>query len=200
MRSVKGIIIGFLLILLGFAAAQYSLIAAGILSAGGLAAVVVSALPKRAEKQEPQAAPAAPVPAPAELSAPELLPDILTDPPVQPKMPPLPQPEAEALYKTLADAYTRIDALSCRGPAWMLERDIRLCKAFCARWDSAKADAQTAAILREKARFVEYSNEFLLPGFGRHGRIPSRRTSVDLLEDLSAAVLKQAAQLSLIHI
>ena len=47
MRSVKGIIIGFLLILLGFAAAQYSLIAAGILSAGGLAAVVVSALPKR---------------------------------------------------------------------------------------------------------------------------------------------------------
>lgn len=100
MRSIKGIIIGFLLILLGFAAAQYSLIAAGILSAGGLAAVVVSALPKRAEKQEPQAAPAAPVPAPAELSAPELLPDILTDPPVQPKMPPLPQPEAEALYKT----------------------------------------------------------------------------------------------------
>lgn len=194
MRSVKGIIIGFLLILLGFAAAQYSLIAAGILSAGGLAAVVVSALPKRAEKQEPQAAPAAPVPAPAELSAPELLPDILTDPPVQPKIPPLPQPEAEALYKTLADAYTRIDALSCRGPAWMLERDIRLCKAFCARWDSAKADAQTAAILREKARFVEYSNEFLLPGFGRHGRIPSRRTSGDLLEDLSAAVLKQAAQ------
>ena len=55
MRSVKGIIIGFLLILLGFAAAQYSLIAAGILSAGGLAAVVVSALPKRAEKQEPHA-------------------------------------------------------------------------------------------------------------------------------------------------
>ena len=134
------------------------------------------------------------MPAPAELSAPELLPDILTDPPVQPKMPPLPQPEAEALYKTLADAYTRIDALSCRGPAWMLERDIRLCKAFCTRWDSAKADAQTAAILREKARFVEYSNEFLLPGFGRHGRIPSRRTSGDLLEDLSAAVLKQAAQ------
>ena len=109
-------------------------------------------------------------------------------------MPPLPQPEAEALYKTLADAYTRIDALSCRGPAWMLERDIRLCKAFCTRWDSAKADAQTAAILREKARFVEYSNEFLLPGFGRHGRIPSRRTSGDLLEDLSAAVLKQTAR------
>ena len=35
MRSVKGIIIGFLLILLGFAAAQYSLIAAGVLAAGG---------------------------------------------------------------------------------------------------------------------------------------------------------------------
>ena len=45
MRSVKGIIIGFLLILLGFAAAQYSLVAAGILAAGGLAVVVVSALP-----------------------------------------------------------------------------------------------------------------------------------------------------------
>ena len=47
MRSVKGIIIGFLLILLGFAAAQYSLIAAGILSAGGLAAVVVSGSRRR---------------------------------------------------------------------------------------------------------------------------------------------------------
>lgn len=194
MRSVKGIIIGFLLIPAGLCRRAVQPDRSRDPSAGGLAAVVVSALPKRAEKQEPQAAPAAPVPAPAELSAPELLPDILTDPPVQPKIPPLPQPEAEALYKTLADAYTRIDALSCRGPAWMLERDIRLCKAFCARWDSAKADAQTAAILREKARFVEYSNEFLLPGFGRHGRIPSRRTSGDLLEDLSAAVLKQAAQ------
>ena len=194
MRSVKGIIIGFLLILLGFAAAQYSLIAAGILSAGGLAVVIVSALPKGAKKQEPQAAPPAPVPAPAELSAPELLPDILTDPPVQPKTPPLPQPEAEALYKTLADAYTRIDALPCRGPAWMLERDIRLCKAFCARWDSAKTDAQTASLLREKTRFVEYSDEFLLPGFGRHGRISGRRVSGDLLDDLSVAVLKRAAQ------
>ena len=51
MRSVKGIIIGFLLILLGFAAAQYSLVAAGILAAGGLAVVVVSALPKKIEKQ-----------------------------------------------------------------------------------------------------------------------------------------------------
>ena len=194
MRSVKGIIIGFLLILLGFAAAQYSLIVAGVLAAGGLAAVIVSALPKRAEAQPPQAAPAAPEPAPAELSAPELLPDILTAPPVQPEPPAPPEPEAEALYKTLADAYTRIDALACRGPAWMLERDIRLCRAFCARWADAKADAQTAALLREKARFVDYSDEFLLPGFGRHGRLPGRRTSGDLLEDLSAAVLKQAAQ------
>lgn len=61
MRSVKGIIIGFLLILLGFAAAQYSLVAAGILAAGGLAVVVVSALPKKIEKQ-PQEPPAAPAP------------------------------------------------------------------------------------------------------------------------------------------
>ena len=194
MRSVKGIIIGFLLILLGFATAQYSLIAAGILAAGGLAVVIVSALPKRTEKRPPQAAPAASEPALAELSAPELLPDILTDPPVQPEPPAPPKPEAEALYKTLAEAYTRIDALSCRGPAWMLERDIRLCKAFCARWDGAKADAQTAALLRERARFVDYSDEFLLPGFGKHGRIPGRRTSGDLLEDLSAAVLKQTAR------
>ena len=194
MRSVKGIIIGFLLILLGFAAAQYSMIAAGVLSAGGLAVVIVGALPKRAGRQSPQAAPVPPAPAPAELSAPELLPDILTDPPVQPEPPAPPKPEAEALYKTLAEAYTRIEALPCRGPAWMLERDIRLCRAFCARWDGAKADAQTAALLREKARFVDYSDEFLLPGFGTHGRIPGRRASGDLLEDLSAAVLKQTAQ------
>ena len=192
MRSVKGIIIGFLLILLGFAAAQYSLIAAGILSAGGLAAVVVSALPKRAEKQEPQAAPAAPVPAPSELSAPELLPDILTDPPVQPKMPPLPQPEAEALYKTLADAYTRIDALSCRGPAWMLERDIRLCKAFCARWDSAKADAQTAAILREKARFVECDGERLAEQISRMKEKESRSRVISYEQELKAAAARMS--------
>ena len=194
MRSVKGIIIGFLLILLGFAAAQYSLIAAGVLAAGGLAAVIVSALPKRAEKPEPQAALAAPEPPAAELSSPELLPDVLTDPPVQPEPPAPPQPEAEALYKTLAEAYTRIDALSCRGPAWMLERDIRLCKAFCVRWDSARQDAQTAALLHEKVRFVDYSDEFLLPDFGKRGRIPGRRASGDLLEDLSAAVLKRTAQ------
>ena len=195
MRSVKGIIIGFLLILLGFAAAQYSLVAAGILAAGGLAVVVVSALPKKIEKQ-PQEPPAAPAPAPVkpDLSSPEQLPDILTAPPVQPEPPAPPQPEAEALYKTLAEAYTRIEGLSCRGPAWMLERDIRLCKAFCARWNGAQQEPQTAALLREKVRFVDYSDEFLLPGFGRRGRIPGRRASGDLLEDLSAAVLKQTAR------
>lgn len=193
MRSVKGIIIGFLLILLGFAAAQYSLVAAGILAAGGLAVVVVSALPKKIEKQ-PQEPPAAPAPVKPDLSSPEQLPDILTDPPVQPEPPAPPQPEAEALYKTLAEAYTRIEGLSCRGPAWMLERDIRLCKAFCARWNGAQQDPQTAALLREKVRFVDYSDEFLLPGFGRRGRIPGHRASGDLLEDLSAAVLKQTAR------
>ena len=193
MRSVKGIIIGFLLILLGFAAAQYSLVAAGILAAGGLAVVVVSALPKKIEKQ-PQEPPAAPAPVKPDLSSPEQLPDILTAPPVQPEPPAPPQPEAEALYKTLAEAYTRIEGLSCRGPAWMLERDIRLCKAFCARWNGAQQEPQTAALLREKVRFVDYSDEFLLPGFGRRGRIPGRRASGDLLEDLSAAVLKQTAR------
>ena len=86
MRSVKGIIIGFLLILLGFAAAQYSLVAAGILAAGGLAVVVVSALPKKIEKQ-PQEPPAAPAPVKPDLSSPEQLPDILTAPPVQPEPP-----------------------------------------------------------------------------------------------------------------
>ena len=46
MRSIKGIIIGFLLILLGFAVTSYSLIAGGALAAAGLAAVVIFALPK----------------------------------------------------------------------------------------------------------------------------------------------------------
>lgn len=53
------------------------------------------------------------------------------------------------------------------------------------------ADGSTAA---GKVRFVDYSDEFLLPGFGRRGRIPGRRASGDLLEDLSAAVLKQTAR------
>ena len=190
MRSVKGIIIGFLLILLGFAAAQYSLIAAGVLAAGGLAAVIVSALPKRAEAQPPQAAPAAPEPAPAELSAPELLPDILTDPPVQPEPPAPPEPEAEALYKTLADAYTRIDALACRGPAWMLERDIRLCRAFCARWADAKPDAQTAALLREKARFVECDGERLAEQISRMKEKESRSRVTSYEQELKAAAAR----------
>lgn len=138
MRSVKGIIIGFLLILLGFAAAQYSLVAAGILAAGGLAVVVVSALPKKIEKQ-PQEPPAAPAPVKPDLSSPEQLPDILTAPPVQPEPPAPPQPEAEALYKTLAEAYTRIEGLSCRGPAWMLERDIRLCKGLLRPLERARS-------------------------------------------------------------
>ena len=47
MRSIKGIIIGFLLILLGFAVTSYSLIAGGVLAAAGLAAVVIFALPKK---------------------------------------------------------------------------------------------------------------------------------------------------------
>ena len=197
MRSVKGIIIGFLLILLGFAVSQYSLIPAAILSAGGLAVVIVSALPKREKKAAPQqpqperpAAQAAPA---GTLSAPEHLPDILTDQPAPPPAPPV-QTDAQTLYQTLAEAYTRIDALSCRGPAWMLERDIRLCRAFCARWAQAQKDEQTAALLRSKVRYVDYTDEFLLPGFGRHGRVPGRRTSGDLLEDLNAAVLKQTAR------
>ena len=53
MRSIKGIIIGFLLILLGFAVTSYSLIAGGVLAAAGLAAVVIFALPKKT--QQPQA-------------------------------------------------------------------------------------------------------------------------------------------------
>ena len=67
MRSIKGIIIGFLLILLGFAVTSYSLIAGGVLAAAGLAAVVIFALPK--QTQQPQAeqppAPAPEPPAPA---------------------------------------------------------------------------------------------------------------------------------------
>ena len=36
MRSIKGIIIGFLMILLGFAVTSYSLIAGGVLAAAGI--------------------------------------------------------------------------------------------------------------------------------------------------------------------
>ena len=87
MRSIKGIIIGFLLILLGFAVTSYSLIAGGVLAAAGLAAVVIFALPKKT--QQPQAEqPPAPAPEPEDLAPelrPEALPDILTDPPAQKK-------------------------------------------------------------------------------------------------------------------
>ena len=70
MRSIKGIIIGFLLILLGFAVTSYSLIAGGVLAAAGLAAVVIFALPKKT--QQPQAEqPPAPAPEPED-PAPEL--------------------------------------------------------------------------------------------------------------------------------
>ena len=74
----------------------------------------------------------------------------------------------------------------------MLERDIRLCKAFCARWNGAQQEPQTAALLREKVRFVDYSDEFLLPGFGRRGRIPGRRASGDLLAILEEAHFQRA--------
>ena len=72
-RSIKGIIIGFLLILLGFAVTSYSLIAGGVLAAAGLAAVVIFALPKKT--QQPQAEqPPAPAPEPED-PAPELRPE-----------------------------------------------------------------------------------------------------------------------------
>lgn len=200
MRSVKLVIIGFLLILIGFAAAQYSLIAAGILAAAGLAVVTLGALPQRQKAQPTTQTPAIRTPAEPELSAPEKLPDILTDipapkEPVRPAASPLPaRQEAESVYQTLAEAYTKIDGFVCRGPAWMLERDIRLCKAFCERWERAKKDPQMHTLLTEKTRYVEYSDVFLLAGFGKHGRIPGRRTSGDIVEDLSAAILKRTAR------
>ena len=119
MRSIKGIIIGFLLILLGFAVTSYSLIAGGVLAAAGLAAVVIFALPKKT--QQPQAEqPPAPAPEPEDPAPelrPEALPDILTDPPAQKKPEPPPAADAQTLFGTLAEAYTRIDELTCRGPA-----------------------------------------------------------------------------------
>ena len=59
MRSIKGIIIGFLLILLGFAVTSYSLIAGGVLAAAGLAAVVIFALPKKTQQPQAEQPPAA---------------------------------------------------------------------------------------------------------------------------------------------
>ena len=143
MRSIKGIIIGFLLILLGFAVTSYSLIAGGVLAAAGLAAVVIFALPKKT--QQPQAEQP---PAPAPELRPEALPDILTDPSAQKKPEPPPAADAQTLFGTLAEAYTRIDELTCRGPAWMLARDIRLCRAFCERWEAAVKDPVFASFVR----------------------------------------------------
>ena len=196
MRSIKGIIIGFLLILLGFAVTSYSLIAGGVLAAAGLAAVVIFALPK--QTQQPQAEqPPAPAPEPEDPAPelrPEALPDILTDPPAQKKPEPPPAADAQTLFGTLAEAYTRIDELTCRGPAWMLERDIRLCRAFCERWEAAVKDPVFASFVRAKARYADYTDEFLLPGFGKRGRIHGRRTSGELLDDLTAAVKKRASR------
>lgn len=196
MRSIKGIIIGFLLILLGFAATSYSLIAGGVLAAAGLAAVVIFALPKKT--QQPQAEqPPAPAPEPEDPAPelqPEALPDILTDPPAQKKPEPPPAADAQTLFGTLAEAYTRIDELTCRGPAWMLERDIRLCRAFCERWEAAVKDPVFASFVRAKARYTDYTDEFLLPGFGKRGRIHGRRTSGELLDDLTAAVKKRTSR------
>ena len=196
MRSIKGIIIGFLLILLGFAVTSYSLIAGGVLAAAGLAAVVIFALPKKT--QQPQAEqPPAPAPEPEDPAPelrPEALPDILTDPPAQKKPEPPPAADAQTLFGTLAEAYTRIDELTCRGPAWMLERDIRLCRAFCERWEAAVKDPVFASFVRAKARYADYTDEFLLPGFGKRGRIHGRRISGELLDDLTAAVKKRASR------
>ncbi len=199
MRSVKDIIIGFLLILIGFALSAYSLPVSIAVAVGGLAMVVLGALPKsigkKRKEETPPEPPARAEPEPDALQ-PELLPDILTDLTEKPEPAPAPpvQPDTEALYGTLSEAYTRIDALPCRGAAWMLERDIRLCGAFRERWDGARQQPPFAALLRSKARYNDYSDEFLLPGFGRHGRIPGRRSSGDLLDDLSGAILKRVAQ------
>ena len=202
MRSVKDIIIGFLLILIGFALSAYSLPVSIAVAVGGLVMVVLGALPKgvgkRKKEETPPEPPAKAEPEPDALQ-PELLPDILTDLAEKPEKPePMPappvQPEAQPLYATLSEAYTRIDALPCRGAAWMLERDIRLCGAFRERWDGARQQPPFAALLRSKAHYNDYSDEFLLPGFGKHGRIPGRRSSGDLLDDLSGAILKRVAQ------
>ena len=200
MRSVKDIIIGFLLILIGFALSAYSLPVSIAVAVGGLAMVVLGALPKgigkERQKETPPEPPAGAGPEPDALQ-PELLPDILTDLAEKPEPAPAPapappvQPDTELLYQTLSEAYTRIDALPCRGAAWMLERDIRLCGAFRERWDGARQQPPFAALLRSKAHYNDYSDEFLLPG---HGRIPGRRTSGDLLDDLSGAILKRVAQ------
>ena len=107
MRSIKGIIIGFLLILLGFAVTSYSLIAGGVLAAAGLAAVVIFALPKKTQQPQAEKPPESPAPEPAPPAPelrPEALPDILTDPPAQKKPEPPPAADAQTLFGTLAEA------------------------------------------------------------------------------------------------
>lgn len=192
MRSVKGVILGFLLILLGFVLSGYQLIAGFAVSACALVLVILSALPRRTKPPQSMEAPMEKAAAPK----PEELPDILTDMPKrasapQPPPPPSDKEASTALYPTLADAFTRIDALSCRGAAWSLERDLRLCQAFIDRWNGARTSAPFMQLLRAKGRYADYSDEFLLPGFGRRGKIAGRRTSGDFAEDLSGAVLKR---------
>ena len=81
MRSVKDIIIGFLLILIGFALSAYSLPVSIAVAVGGLAMVVLGALPKgigkKWQEETPPEPPAGAEPEPDALQ-PELLPDILT--------------------------------------------------------------------------------------------------------------------------
>lgn len=200
MRSIKGIIIGFLLILLGFGLSSVQLVAALVLSACGLGVVIFFALPKptRAPQPESQPQPEPPKPEPAALT-PQSLPDILTDAPKPPAPPQPPEPPkdeqgAAALYQTLGEAYTRLDAFTCCGAAWSLERDLRLCRVFSERWRGAQSSAAFLALLEQKLRYSDYADEFLLPGFGKRGRIPGRRISGSLTADLSAALQARVSE------
>ena len=95
MRSVKDIIIGFLLILIGFALSAYSLPVSIAVAVGGLAMVVLGALPKGiGKKRQEETPPEPPVGAEPEPDAlqPELLPDILTDLAEKPEPAPAPAP------------------------------------------------------------------------------------------------------------
>lgn len=195
MRSVKGIIIGFLLILLGFGLSSFQLVVGLALSACGLGVVIICALPKRARAPQPQEA-APPQPQPL---SPQSLPDILTDAPrppapPQPPAPPEDEESAAALYQTLGEAYTRLDAFSCRGPAWSLERDVRLCRVFTERWHGAQSSAAFQALLEQKLHYSDFADEFLLPGFGKRGRISGRRVSGSLCADLSTALLARVSE------
>ena len=111
MRSVKNIIIGFLLILIGFALSAYSLPVSIAVAVGGLVMVVLGALPKgigkKRQEETPPEPPAGAEPEPDALQ-PELLPDILTDLAEKPEPAPAPappvQPDTELLYQTLSEA------------------------------------------------------------------------------------------------